>query len=150
MDKNITKSQARYVIENREIWFVPFVNPDSYIANQAKSECVSRPCARNPVTSKISKHIRGAGFKVVTTQNQKHNCSAVKGSLENGLLCAAQLRQAKLYPAYLLLLADEPSVGIECAGSLLPPPLSNFLHGRRTLCKDRACRSAVAVAPCQI
>ena len=45
-------------------------------------------------------------------------------------------------------LADEPSAGIVRVGALSLWRRANFLRGRRTLCGYRACRSALAVAPC--
>ena len=45
-------------------------------------------------------------------------------------------------------LADEPSAGIVRVGVLSLWRRANFLCGRRTFCGDRACRSALAVAPC--
>ena len=47
-------------------------------------------------------------------------------------------------------LADEPSAGIVRVGALSLRRRANFLRGRRTLCGDRACRSALAVAPCEL
>ena len=47
-------------------------------------------------------------------------------------------------------LADEPSAGIVRVGSLSLWRRANFKARRRTLCGDRACRSALAVAPCEL
>ena len=46
-------------------------------------------------------------------------------------------------------LADEPSAGIVRVGALSLWRRANFLRGRRTLCRDCACRIALAVAPCE-
>lgn len=35
-------AQARYILEMREVWFVPFVNPDGYVANQGLRNKVIR------------------------------------------------------------------------------------------------------------
>ena len=32
-------SKASYILEMREVWLVPFVNPDGYVANQATKSC---------------------------------------------------------------------------------------------------------------
>ena len=45
--------------------------------------------------------------------------------------------------------ADEPSADIMRVGSLSLWRRANLHAGRRTLCGDRACRSALAVAPCE-
>ena len=44
---------------------------------------------------------------------------------------------------------DEPSAGIVRVGSLSLWRRANLSWSRRTLCGDRACRSALAVAPCE-
>ena len=46
-------------------------------------------------------------------------------------------------------LADEPSAGIVRIGALSLWRRANLHAGRRTLCGDRACRSTLAVAPCE-
>ena len=43
----------------------------------------------------------------------------------------------------------EPSAGFVRVEAFLPWRRANFQRRRRTLCKDRACRSALAVAPCE-
>ena len=44
-----SKVQARYILEMREVWFVPFVNPDGYVANQAgRYALLSFLCAASP------------------------------------------------------------------------------------------------------
>ncbi|CAE8733488.1 unnamed protein product [Polarella glacialis] len=45
---------AVYVLETREIWFVPFVNPDGYIANQALSNKVIRKNRRPTCASSVN------------------------------------------------------------------------------------------------
>ena len=46
-------------------------------------------------------------------------------------------------------LAGEPSAEIVRVGSLSLWRRANYLRGRRTLCRDCACRIALAVAPCE-
>ena len=46
-------------------------------------------------------------------------------------------------------LAGEPYAGIVRVEALSLWRRANFQRGRRTLCGDRACRNAVAVAPCE-
>ena len=48
----------------------------------------------------------------------------------------------------MFYVADEPSAEIVRVGSLSLWRRANFLRGRRTLCRDCACRIALAVAPC--
>ena len=50
----------------------------------------------------------------------------------------------------IFYVANEPSAGIVRVGSLSLWRRANFLRGRRTLCGDRACRSALAVAPANL
>ena len=68
----------------------------------------------------------------------------------NPLRGSCVLERSRCGAVRIFYVADKPSAGIVRVGSLSLRRRANFKAGQRTLCGDRACWSALAVAPCEL